>query len=58
MVHNFNPSTLEAEAGGSLWVQGHTGLQSKFQDVQSWTEASKQTKTSFIPTLLELEEIK
>jgi hypothetical protein len=26
VVHAFNPSTLEAEAGGSLWVWGQPGL--------------------------------
>ena len=31
VVHAFKPSTWEAEAGGSLWVQG---LQSEFQDGQ------------------------
>jgi hypothetical protein len=28
----FNPDTLEAEAGGSLWVLGQPDLQSEFQD--------------------------
>ena len=32
VVHVFNPSTREAEAGGSLSVQGQPGLQSEFQD--------------------------
>ena len=32
MAHTFNPSTLEAEAGGSLWVQGQPGLHSEFQE--------------------------
>ena len=27
MAHTFNPSTQEAEAGGSLWVRGQPGLQ-------------------------------
>ena len=27
VVHTFNPSTQEAEAGGSLWVRGQPGLQ-------------------------------
>ena len=37
----FNPSIWEAEAGECLWVQGHPGLQSKFQDrLQSYTEKS------------------
>ena len=34
VVYPFNPSTWETEAGGPLWVQGHPGLQSKFQDTQ------------------------
>ena len=39
VVHAFNHSTQEAESGGSLWVRGQTGLQSKFQDRhQSYTE--------------------
>jgi hypothetical protein len=29
VVHTFNPSTQEAETGGSLWVQGQPGLQSE-----------------------------
>jgi hypothetical protein len=35
-AHAFDPSTLEAEAGGFLWVQGQPGLQSKFQDSQGY----------------------
>lgn len=31
-IDAYNPSTLEAVAGGSLWVLGHPGLQSEFQD--------------------------
>jgi hypothetical protein len=27
-------NTQEAEASGYLWVQGHPGLQSKFQSIQ------------------------
>ena len=27
VVHAFNPSTQEAEAGGALWVRGQPGLQ-------------------------------
>lgn len=27
-----NPSTLDTEAGGSPWLQGHPGLHSEFQD--------------------------
>ena len=33
-MHTFNPSTLEAEAGGSLWVWGQPSLQSEFQGSQ------------------------
>ena len=36
MVHTFNSSTQEAEAGRSLWVQSQPGLQSKFQDSQDF----------------------
>ena len=38
VVHTFNLSTWEAEAGGSLWIQGQPGLQSEFQDSQGCTE--------------------
>jgi hypothetical protein len=34
VVHTFNPSTWEAEAGGFL----SSGLQSEFQDSQGYTE--------------------
>jgi hypothetical protein len=37
VVHAFNPSTWEAEAGG-FWVRGQPGLQSEFQDSQNYTE--------------------
>jgi hypothetical protein len=37
MVHAFNPSTREAEAGGFL-SSGQPGLQSEFQDSQGYTE--------------------
>ena len=50
MAHTLDPSTWETEAGGSLWVWGQPGLQSKFQDRQScYTENSvskKQNKTN------------
>jgi len=36
MVHTFNPTMWEAEAVGSLWFWGHPGLQSEFQDSQSY----------------------
>jgi hypothetical protein len=53
MAHTFNPSTWEAEAGGSLWVWGQPGLQSKFQDSQGYnsktnTDMVKYTITYFI----------
>lgn len=35
LVHAFNPSTQEAEAGSS-WVQDQPGLWTKFQDSQSY----------------------
>lgn len=31
VVYTFTPSTLEAEAVGALWGQGHPGLHSKFR---------------------------
>jgi hypothetical protein len=37
VVHTFNPSTPEAEAGASQ-IQGHPDLQIKFQDSQSYSE--------------------
>jgi hypothetical protein len=37
VVHAFNPSTREAEAG-DFWVPGQPGLQSEFQDSQGYTE--------------------
>jgi hypothetical protein len=37
VVHAFNPSTWEAEAGRFL-VRGQPGLYSEFQDSQSYTE--------------------
>ena len=44
----INPSTQEAEAEGSLWVQDQPGLQSESQDSQSYKEqdpGSEQDKT-------------
>ena len=40
VVHIFNPSTQETEAGGSLWVQGQPGLQSELLDSQGYAEKS------------------
>jgi hypothetical protein len=37
VVHTFNPSTWEAEAGGFL-SSGQPGLQSEFQYSQGYTE--------------------
>jgi hypothetical protein len=45
VVHTFNPSTWEAEAGGFL-VQGQSGLQSEFQDSQGYTEKHCLEKTT------------
>jgi hypothetical protein len=36
-AHALNPSSLEAEAGGSF-IQGQPGLQREFQDSQGYTE--------------------
>jgi hypothetical protein len=43
-VYAFNPSTWEAEAGGSQ-VRDHPGLQSEFQDSQGYTEKPCLEKT-------------
>ena len=42
VVHAFNPSTWEAEAGRSLCVQGQPGLQSQFQASWSYRETLSQ----------------
>ena len=36
MTHTFNPSAREAEAGGSLWIEGQPGLHSEFRDSQGY----------------------
>ena len=49
VVYVFNPSTWEADAGVSLFVQSQPGLQSKFQNSQGYTEKpcpEKQNKTN------------
>jgi hypothetical protein len=38
VVPTFNPRTQEAEADESLWIWGQSGLQSKFQDSQDYSE--------------------
>ena len=48
VVHVFDPSTQEAEAGGSLCVQGQPGLHREFQDGQGYIVRpclKKQTKS-------------
>lgn len=34
MANSVHPTTLEAEAGGSLWIQGKAGLHSETHDCQ------------------------
>ena len=42
VAHAFKPSTQEAEAGKSLWIQGQSDQQSKFQDrLQSYKNKTK-----------------
>ena len=48
VLHTFNPSTGEVEAGGSLWLWGQPGLQSEFQDSQGYTEKSCLKKQNII----------
>jgi hypothetical protein len=43
VAHTFNPSTWEAEAGG---FQGQPGLQSEFQDSQSYAKKPCLEKTN------------
>jgi hypothetical protein len=46
VVNTFNPSTWEAEPEGSLWVQGHLGLQNELQDsIERHCLKTKQNKT-------------
>jgi hypothetical protein len=45
VVHAFNPSTWEAEAGRFL-SRGYPGLQSEFQDSQGYTEKPCLEKTN------------
>jgi hypothetical protein len=40
VAHAFNLSTLKAEAGRSLRVQGQPDLQSEFQDIQNYVDRS------------------
>ena len=46
MAQAFNPSTWEAEAGGSLWVRGQPSLRSEFQYwlCSYWETLSQKTK--------------
>ena len=45
-VYTFNPRTQEAEAGGTLWVQGQHGLQIKLQVILGqYSEILSQTQT-------------
>jgi hypothetical protein len=47
VVPAFNPS-IQTEPGGSLWVRGQLGLQSKFQDSQAYTKKPCFKKKSLI----------
>lgn len=46
MVHTFDPSTREVEAGRSVFVRSQPGLSSMFQDEKllSWKERSWRCK--------------
>jgi hypothetical protein len=54
VVQAFSPSSQKAEAGGSTWVQGQSGLQSKFQDSQGYTEklSKERKKKGFVNSIL------
>jgi hypothetical protein len=45
VVHAFNPSAREAEAGRSLWIWAQPGLQSEFQANLDYTEKACLDKT-------------
>ena len=55
VAYAFSPSTQEAEADEPLWVRGHPGLQSEFQDSQSYAEKPclKKPKTNITQTKIE-----
>jgi hypothetical protein len=38
VAHSFNSSTWEAEAEGSLWIQGQPDLHNEFKDSQDYTK--------------------
>ena len=40
VMHNFDPSAWEAEAGGSLWVQGQSGPTYRIPGQTEETETS------------------
>ena len=50
----FDPSTQEAEAGGSLWVRGQPGLQSEFQSSQDYTVRLCLKKKNSFPVSISL----
>ena len=44
VAHAFNLSTQKSEAGGSLWIPRQPGLQSEFQDRQSYIHSKTPSK--------------
>lgn len=51
-VHAFDPNAMEAEAGRSLWVQGHLELHSELQASQDYrVRALSQTTTTAVTTI-------
>ena len=47
VVHTFNPTTWEAEAGRSLWGWGQLDLPSEFQTIQKNSVSKKKKPTQF-----------
>jgi hypothetical protein len=46
VLHAFNPSTQEAEAGGSVQAQGNPDLQREFQHCQVYTRKRNLKQTN------------
>lgn len=48
VVHTFNTSAREAEVGGSLWIRGQPGIQSKFKNYKENHCLKNKTKQNIV----------